>query len=328
MPKLLDELGVEAHPQGHELRGICPSPDHDDHSPSWMIVVDGDAAGAHHCFACGWGGGPVALVSAVRGIPRKQAWRWLLSFCGVDPAAGARLGHERKIESVAPRRLRYPKETIALWRDVPPEMEEARGYVLGRGFTEDDLKRYAIGAVPEEARRYGGRAIIPVVVDGRMVDFVARLYVDRPKHISKALSGRRDDGATKEWALWNFDELDPSLSTAHVCEGVWGAKAMLNAGIRNVVAACGSDWTAERTALLEPWDRIVLVPDGDPAGSDLVRKASSLRFDHDVLVADLGEGNQPDDLEDDDLLAVVAGASPALFAHFPRSGIRPWTGKR
>lgn len=321
VPALLKELGVDAYPSGNEMRGWCPDPRHQSIVGSsaalrsgpgtWQVRAEGDKAGFHHCYSCGFGGGPVSLVAAVRGLSYKQARSWLARWAGHKLLpAGAEPSWDRKVPAVPA--LRYPRGTRALWRDVPQELRGAVGYLEGRGLSRAEIERWRIGAVPEHEREYAGRVIVPVVVDGIMVDFVARLFVDAPRHIAKALSGRKDRGAMKQYSLWGYDELDPDLDVVHVVEGVWAAVAVLHAGVPNVVAACGSAWSDERTNLLSPWRRVVLIPDADEAGEKMIRRASGLRFGHDLRVARLPAGKQPDDVPDR-IAGIVASASPPNY---------------
>ena len=325
VPALLEELGIETNHSGDELRGHCPNPDHQARPGpgSWQIKLYDDKAGQHHCYACGYGGGLVTLVKTVLGLEGqdagKKAWRWLREFsghhlpAGVMPAVWKRkLGRGGK-----GTRLRLPPETAALWGpDFGPDVEiwRAAEYLHDRGVTNEEIERHRMGAVPTSARGYAGRIVVPVVVGGILVDFVARLYVEKPDTVPKALSGRRDRGAKKELALWGYDHLDPLVRTVHVVEGVWGGLALLRAGLPNVVATCGSAWSPERTELLEPWETVVLIPDGDPAGRKFERRASSLRFGHEVRVVDLPEGKQPDHFEPAEALERVAETRSARFS--------------
>lgn len=319
VPKLLAELGVTVRKSGSELRGRCPNPKHT-HSGrpgpgTWQIVPAGERAGQHVCHSCGWGGGAVALVQAVKGFEDgKAAWRWLLEFCGETVPDGARIRIERKVQEQASQTLDYPEGSVALWEDpLPSEVEPALRYLEGRGVTLEEIRRYGMAAVPIGAPKYSARVIVPVIVRGAMVDFVARLYVKASALIPKALSGRKDLGARKELALWGYDHLDPRLPVVHVVEGVWGALAMIRAGIPNVVAACGSNWTPERSELLAAWPRIVLIPDGDPAGAKLEQRAASLRFRARVEVVDLPEKAQPDTVSVEELRAFLAARREARF---------------
>lgn len=327
VPAVLDALGIEAHRSGTELRSHCPNPTHAKRPGpgSWQIDPK---TGLHTCYACGFGGGVVALVQVVAGVDREGAIHWLRERVGfVIPKSVRPADFPRKV-AAAPA-LRYPKGTVALWRQVPADLEPARTYLFGRGLTERDLRDYAIGAVPEEAPTYSGRVIVPVVVGNRMVDFVARLYVPRPSSTPKALSGRRDLGALKEFALWGYDRTDPTIPRVYVVEGVWGAIAMLRAGIPNVVAACGSAWSYERTDLLaRRFSEVVLVPDGDAAGSKLVdRAAPQLGARCDVRVVDLGAGKQPDDLTPVELVRAVRTARVPRLSASALAVVRPFTRK-
>lgn len=289
--RVLDELKLEPRKSGTELRGDCPHPDHEARPGpgSWQINPE---TGQHRCYSCGFAGGVVILVQTVLRIDHEGARKWLRERGGLSVEA-KRINWKGKIE---PKKvLHYPRGTIALWRTVPPEVQPALDYVHSRGLTDAQIERWRIGATPEYGQEYPARVIIPIVVQGVMVDFVARLWVERRKTIPKALSGRADRGARKELSLWGYDELDPAIGTVHVVEGIWGAVALINAGVRNVVAACGSAWSDERTALLAPWGTIYLVPDGDAAGAKLPERATSLRLSHRVFVISLPPGTQPDD---------------------------------
>lgn len=332
VPRLLAEIGIlaELRRAGDELRGHCPEPTHR-RKPgpgSWQIKVVGDAAGLHHCYSCGFGGGPHALVRAVLGLDPRGAYEWLLDFTG--GAAPGRVYSASFTRKVAPGRfaqaLGFPAESLPLWGEVRDAVRPAVEYLVGRGVTPAEIERARMLAVPPDAPKYAGRVVVPVWVRGELVDFVARLYLDKPATVPKALSGRRDLGARKELALWGYDDLDPTVPVVYVVEGVWGALAARRLGLPNVVAACGSAWSPERTELLAPWDEICLVPDGDRAGSKLVDRAASLRFGHEVTVARLPHGTQPDH-EDADLLGAVARREPALFAAAPAVRVAAFEGK-
>jgi DNA primase len=169
---------------------------------------------------------------------------------------------------------------------------------------------------------------VPVIVEGRLVDFVARLYVKSPPTIPKALSGRKVDGARKELAIWNFDRLDPELPMVYVTEGIWGALAMLRLGVRNVVAICGSAWSEERSELLGQWPTVVLVPDGDRAGEKLERVASkSLRRRSQVQVVRLPPGGQPDEIEPGELLRRLLDPDSPRCSEVLQCAPSDWAGK-
>lgn len=344
VPALLAELGIEARKAGDELRGYCPNPIHIARPGSsaatktgpgtWQIKVQGRKAGWHVCHSCGFGGGPVTLVKVILGFTGpdagQEAWRWLRNFCGLSVPSGAHPVARPK----APRReeehpLPLPEGARRIHPDVQIGwVQLARKYLLDRGVTDEEILRWEFTATPPDAPKYSGRVIVPVKVEGKRVDFVARLWrSDVSELIPKALSGRIDLGAQKEWALWGYDALDPTLNTVVVVEGVWDALYLLRHGIPNVTACCGSAWSPERTELLAYWPEVILLPDGDEAGRKLVQRASSLRYASDVRVGDLPPGKQPEDLSMSDLRAILRAAQPPTWHPLTSVKVASWTGK-
>lgn len=333
MVELLRLLEIDTRPAGpDERRGHCPNPKHAKKPGpgSWQVRTLGDKCGSHVCYSCGFGGGPVSLIAAAKGISTAEAAEWFRSWVGFELLGEVSPSWSRKIEEEPPE-LAYPAGTWPLWRTVPPEVSGALDYVLARGLDLEEIKRWAIGATEPRGPEYPGRVILPIVVGGRMVDFVARAWVDRGPRSPKVLSGRRRSGALKEFSLWGYDDLDDALDVVHVCEGVWGAIALLHAGVRNVVASCGSAWSNERTELLRPWSKIVLIPDGDAAGASMRSKAASLRYDHDVFWADVGAGRQPDHLSRDEIDRLISSAcrivSNEADRRSERAELGDWTRK-
>lgn len=332
--RLLAEFKIETRKAGNEHRGHCPNPKHA-RKPgpgSWQIRLTGAKAGRHNCYACGFGGGLVVLVKTVLGLENyREAYDWLRQFSGEVVPDGAQASFIRKVPpKIELPALRVPVGTIALWtadRETNGTAKTALEYLEGRGLTIRDVERYAIGATPLTSTEYPGRLIVPIVVQGRLVDYVARLYVPKPPQIPKALSGRRDDGAQKELALWGYDELDPAVPIVHITEGVWGAHAARLAGLPNVISCCGSAWSKERSELLAPWRTIVFIPDGDTAGSKLPARAADLRFLHEVRVAELAAGQQPDTIPRAELLDRVGRAAHVRISDLPAARVRPFTGK-
>lgn len=312
VPELLKLLGIAFRKSGAEWRGFCPEPSHAARSRkrdsgSWQINADG----LHHCFSCGYGGGPLRLVATARATTAAEAAAWLVEHFGdeLDPESDVRFKADSVKVTPATKLALPPSERLFGPGRKSADAKRAIGYLLNRGVTVEQLERHRFFATPDSrGAPYRARVIVPVIVRGRIVDFVARLYRPADPEFPKALSGKRKEGALKELALWNYDRLSRSDSTVYVAEGVWGALAIERAGFPNVVATCGSAWSPERTELLAGYERIVLVPDGDEAGESMVTRCSGLRFAHSLALAELPRGEQPDTVQPDELRQVLIGA--------------------
>lgn len=65
LTSILTNAGVEhVHTRGDEVFGLCPSPDHDDHKPSWSMNSN---SFAHFCFSCGYSGNLQSLLRELTG---------------------------------------------------------------------------------------------------------------------------------------------------------------------------------------------------------------------------------------------------------------------
>lgn len=331
--RLLSLLKLPVRNFGTELRTHCPNPKHA-RKPgpgSWQIRLTGDRAGQHYCYAgCGFGGGPVELVMAAKQLRRSEARRWLYAEFGAPSRHQVRLHQGFKGDDLHDP-LPFPAGARAILRDgeVQPGASQALEYLLGRQLSHADIENYGILYVPPEDRSYGGRVIVPVFVQAEMVDFVARLFVQRNASTPKALSGKRDEGARKELSLWGYDDVPHDAPFVVITEGVWGAHAVrLALGAPWAMAACGSAWSGERTDLLEPWGKIILLPDGDAAGSRFPKRASGLRFSHDLRVATLPPGCQPDhEGMAPKLIQALDLATGQGYTRGPLGLVRAWEGK-
>lgn len=74
IPGALDQMGIEYKIRGDEALALCPSPDHDDSSPSWYCNIE---TGKHHCWSCGFGGSFQWLVQIVQGKRAPEALAWI-----------------------------------------------------------------------------------------------------------------------------------------------------------------------------------------------------------------------------------------------------------
>jgi hypothetical protein len=120
----LRALGIDAEERGDEAVALCPHPDHDDRSPSWSCNLED---GRHHCFACGFGGSFVYLVTKMLGKPTPDSQQWVRERKIKDVSEG-HVGPRQK----APRNTEGLSEAD-LWKFTEPPAEA----LADRGLTAE-----------------------------------------------------------------------------------------------------------------------------------------------------------------------------------------------
>ena len=116
-----------------------------------------------------------------------------------------------------------------------------------------------------ESKYLCGRLIVPIINEGKLVNFIARaVYEDMHP---KELTGSRKDGWTpRSETLYGYDELEEGCSVV-LTEGVWDAEAVRRIGWR-AAATFGahlSNYQVGMLARVRP-NKILIAYDGDEAG--------------------------------------------------------------
>lgn len=307
---LLGSLGIRATHKGSKWVATCPNPKHADTSPSWSIVDrPGDRRHAsHHCFSCGWGGGPWELAGAVWGL-------------GVE-AAGARL-REMGLGGPPPMPKEIPKVVIARSRD-PVEFKLPMGveipgsggrwfgpaleYLLARGVTPDQIDRWGLGYATRGRLRF--RVVIPVYDGGgRLLTYSARAF-------SSAAGGGRYDtgtvdmGAKPRRAIWGEAGFT-GLEVVTVAEGCFSALALERAGAPNPAAMLGSELTEDKALILGRFRRVLVATDPDAAGAKVAEALAVLGRRARIHRIDLTKS--PDDCDPSELRQKIDSALSILF---------------
>jgi hypothetical protein len=145
-------------------------------------------------------------------------------------------------------------------------------------------------------------------------------YLSREKELAAvqyryALSGEnrfkwRKDDTPILYGLWRLDEW-ASSDTLYLCEGCTDTWTMWHAGLPALGIPSASTWKPEWWDELREFQRIVLIPDNDKAGAELVHKLANtvpMELSHRVQVLQL-----PDGVKDVNELWQRENASPERF---------------
>jgi DNA primase len=332
---------VALRPQGREFIGLCPF--HDDRKPSFHVVPH-KGSGFYKCFACGASGDCFRFVMEFHKMEFGQALAYLAERAGItlSPRSG------QSSSEVSGRALLKKINASAashfqkMLRDENLG-SEARSAIRTRGYSDETVSRFQIGAAPPGFDRLCGRltdrpdllkaALDAGIVrerDGRTYDtFRHRLMfpihdelgepiafggrILDPDDTPKYLNSPESPLFSKSRTLYALHLARRSMlqhRTAIVTEGYTDVIACHQAGFENVVATLGTALTTEHAAILRRFcDTVILLFDGDEAG----RKAADRGIE--VLLpepVDIRICVLPDRADPDDLLRQPDGAS--LFA--------------
>jgi DNA primase len=313
--------------------GICPF--HDERTGSFHVRPDEKH---YHCFGCQASGDPFEFVMETEGLDFKEAMESLADRFGVkletedeDPAAASRRQRRERLQELLGRAATYYAQ--CLWKS--PEAQDARGYLLARGFTEETLGDFRVGYAPSawdrillaskragfteeelltvglaqrsKSRpgsvfdRFRKRIMFPSADSrGRIVGFGARAMGEDQK--PKYLNTSEGELYHKREQLFGIDRARGAAAKAGrmiLVEGYTDVLALHQAGLRNSVGIMGTSLTEEQVRELERSVSILeFCLDADRAGQDAIMRASRLAAGSklELRVVPLPEGTDPGEL--------------------------------
>ncbi len=290
---------------GARYLGLCPF--HAEKTPSLSVHPEKQI---FYCFGCAVGGDVFAFRMRHDGLEFPDAVRSLAREVGVEiPVTGAEadsrvMGVYRANDAAAD----YFRQTLR-GRDGAA----ARRYLEQRGVARELWERFGLGCAPagwdglvskfqepgkslaaaEQAGlvaprqsgeghydRFRNRVVFPIVEpSGRVIGFGGRLLGDDPAdpRTPKYLNSPETQVYKKGRALFGLAHALDALRAAGraiVVEGYFDVLALHAAGLREVVAPCGTALTADHARRLRRYVReVVLLFDGDEAGIRAAERA-------------------------------------------------------
>ena len=314
---------------GRHWKGCCPF--HGEKTPSFYVYED-----HYHCFGCGAHGDAIGFVMQSQGAGFMEAVEQLAAEAGLDvpkPSPEAAEAERRRLDLGAVMDMAQ-----AVWqrRLFLPEGRNALDYLLGRGLTDDTIRRFGLGwsgegrgALTAELAREGvtpdqlaacgllrrdeetgrsfelffNRVMFPIRDRrGRTISFGGRIMGDgQPKYVN----GPETVLFSKRRNLYALDLARTAVrsgNTVVVVEGYMDVIALHQAGFTGAVAPLGTALTEDQ--LGELWrlsPAPVLCFDGDAAGARAAARSAELVLpllapDRTLKIARLPQGEDPDTL--------------------------------
>lgn len=294
---LLRLLGIRAKRQGRKWVAKCPDPAHNDNDPSWSIVDNEGSRrhASHHCFSCGFGGGPWELAAAIWDEPVDEAGKKLSAMLH----GGKRKAELPNIVVERPARRSRRVFKLPIGTIIPGPGGEWYGPALDyltetRRVPRWQIDKWGIGYAIRGRLR--GRVVLPVYTAGELVTYSARAFIGG---IRRYDAGREVFGARPKRAVFGEPFFDSELDTATIAEGAFSTLALERGGFPNPGGILSSEFTPGRARIFDRFERIVIATDPDKAGEKVAKFISVLgrraRVDRLELPA------SADDIPDDEL---------------------------
>lgn len=319
---------VSLRRSGANYQGLCPF--HGEKTPSFNV---NPAREIFHCFGCGVGGNVFTFVMRIEGLTFPEAVAFLAKRVGVvieerplSDAEKKRQDERELLHRINGLAARYYRRVLM----EEPAGEAGRRYLARRGVTAETGATYRLGFAPDRwdglvrflekervslplaeklgiirRRENGGWYDIfrnrlmfviadpqgrPIGFGGRVLDDALPKYINSPEspvyHKSEVLFG-------VDLAKLAMRERDEAI----IVEGYFDHLALYQAGVRNVVATCGTALTTGHLKLLRRYaGRFHTLFDSDAAGRKATFRAMELFQAEGVpaSVIELAAGEDPD----------------------------------
>lgn len=343
---------VSLRKSGANYQGLCPF--HGEKTPSFNV---NPARGIFHCFGCGVGGNAITFVMKMEGLSFPEAVKFLGKRVGVEIADRPVTAAEKRRQDEREELYGIMDLAARLYRESLERSEEAgtaRRYLEARGVDRETSEAYRLGFAPDRwdylsrhlqhrkvsmelaerlglvRRREGGgyfdifrnRLLFAIAdIHGRTIGFGGRVLDDSlPKYINSPESPIYH----KSDVLFGVHLAKGALreqGSAIVVEGYFDHLALYQAGVRNVVATCGTALTEGHVKLLRRYaGKAYTLFDADSAGRKATVRAIDLFLAENfpAHVVELTQGEDPDSFVKkegaDAFRARLAKARPAF--HF------------
>ncbi len=306
--------------------GLCPF--HTEKTPSFSVHSGHQF---FKCFGCQVGGDVLSFVMKIEGVTFFEALKLLAERNGIPMPKREYSDPEAKLRGALIEMHEIAASTFQK-NLMGPAGREARNYLAERGVTPEEMAEFGLGLAEGggnqlvrqlEARfgseqleasglaikrqdgsgffdRFRGRLIFPIHNEsGKVIGFGGRALKsgDEPKY----LNSPETTLYRKSYVLYNLHRAKDAIRRADyavLVEGYMDVIGVYSAGVRNVVASCGTALTSTQVrALKRHAGRIVVNFDPDAAGANAAERSIQMLLDEgfEVRVCELDGDLDPDE---------------------------------
>ena len=306
--------------------GLCPF--HNEKTPSFSVHMSHQF---FKCFGCGVGGDVIKFVMELERISFVEALKLLAERNGLTMPKREYSDPESKLRGAL---IEMHETAAAAFQKnlAGPQGAEARNYLGGRGVSPEQITEFGLGLsdasgqqlirmldprfAPEQLEvsglvmkrqdgsgffdRFRGRLMFPIHNEsGKIIGFGGRALRsgDEPKYLNSPETALYH----KSHLLYNLHRAKDAVRKADyavLVEGYMDVIGVYSAGVRNVVASCGTALTNTQVrALKKHSSRIVVNFDPDAAGANAAERSIQMLLDEgfQVRVLELEGELDPDE---------------------------------
>ncbi len=317
--------------KGPRFLGLCPF--HNEKTPSFNVSPQ---LGIYKCFGCGEAGDSITFLTKHEHLSYVEAIKWLGKRYNIDLPEEEQSA-EQELEQSERESLAVVQTWAQQWStDQLWNTEEGRNIALSyfreRGFTEDTIKEFQLGYVPERGNQFAaaalahgfkaelldkagwikrrddgtpwdffaGRVTFPIHgLSGQVIGFGART-LKSDKKLPKYFNSPESLLYVKSRSLYGIFQAKKVIASTELCylvEGYTDVISLHQAGITNVVASSGTSLTEDQVRLIKRYaPTVCILYDGDAAGMKASLRGIDLvlREGLNVKVVTFPEGEDPD----------------------------------
>lgn len=252
-----------------------------------------------HCFSCGAGGTVLDFVVAMEGCTLREA--------------ALQLERETTTPPTQPTPPDCHRQLVTKKRSMPAPLgfalrgiDSTHPYLAARGIERHTAEEFGVGSY-RGTGLFSGRLVIPIHNQrGELVAYCGRaLDGSQPRY-------RFPSGFAKSQVLFNLHRAAAAGKRVVVLvEGFFDCFHLHQTGVRSVVALMGSAlYEPQQRALLEHFQRVILMLDGDAAGRRATSEmAARLRPHCMVEVIHLAPDAQPDRMPSQEIRQILQAHS-------------------
>ena len=312
---------------GRNYKALCPF--HSEKTPSFTVNPERQI---FHCFGCSAGGNAFGFVMQYERLEFPEAAELLAKKAGVALLKAASGPHSSQNQSLITQLYKINELAAHFWFEQlhSPGQEAALAYLTKRAVGKDTIEKFKLGfalgswdgllnylrskniplgliekaglIIPKDNGgyydRFRNRLIIPIVdARNKILGFGARaLDESMPKYINSPETPIYSKGKI----LFGFNAASDAIRAhdlAIIVEGYFDLLTPYQAGIKTIVASCGTALTTEQIRLIKRYTHnVVMVYDPDNAGQLATLRSLDLLTEEGlhIQVVRLPEGYDPD----------------------------------